>query len=59
MKIDFCCDGYWRWKNAVPTSWRYGYPTQMANGLVRMGAWNGDQQHGSIVSADEIEWRKA
>lgn len=44
---------YWRFKG--DEAYRYGYPTRMINGLVRMGRWNGDTLGGTIVSLDDIE----
>ena len=44
---------YWRFKGE--RAFRYGYPTQMPNGLVRMGRWNGDTYGGVIVNLEEIE----
>ena len=43
---------YWRLKG--DREYKYGYPTQTDNGLVRMGRWNGDT-NGTIVSLEEIE----
>ena len=44
---------YWRFKGIGV--WRYGWPTQVEHGLVRMGLWNGDMIRGSIVDPNEIE----
>jgi len=46
---------YWRFKGE--TSYRYGYPTQMTNGLVRIGRWNGDTIGGVVVDLKDIEVR--
>lgn len=38
--------------------WRFGYVTyERGHNLIRMGSWNGDIMGGSVVDADEIEWR--
>jgi len=47
---------YWRFKG--DKAYRYGYPTQMDNGLVRMGRWNGDTVGGLIVDLKDIEVRE-
>ena len=44
---------YWRFKEEKV--YRYGYPTQMSNGLVRMGRWNGDTAGGVLVDLKDIE----
>jgi len=44
---------YWRFKGEK--TYRYGYPTQMNNGLVRMGRWHGDIAGGIIVDIRDIE----
>lgn len=49
---------YWRFKRNAPCEWRYGYCTWLGNGMVRMGAFNGDISHGSVVDPIEIEWRE-
>lgn len=51
---------WWRFKRDVPGAWQFGFMTQV-NGpgnLVRMGLWNGDVNHGSVVSRDEIETKE-
>lgn len=48
---------WWRFKGA-PTPWKFGYCTHTnTSGLVRMGAYNGDQTGGSVVDVAEIEWK--
>jgi hypothetical protein len=49
---------YWRFKTDVPGPWRFGYATSGPAGLIRMGLWNGDRNHGPLVSSDEIEIRR-
>lgn len=50
---------YWRFRTHVPCAWRFGYCTYAGgHDLVRMGTYNGDTTGGSIVSVNEIEWRK-
>jgi len=44
---------YWRFKGEKV--YHYGYPTQMDNGLVRMGRWHGDTAGGIIVDIRDIE----
>jgi len=47
---------YWKFKNG--TVWYFGYVTYAGGcDLLRMGVWNGDSIHGSVVSISEIEWR--
>jgi hypothetical protein len=49
---------YWRFKTNAPGAWRFGYVTYAGGcDMLRMGAWNGDNMGGSVVSAPEIEWR--
>lgn len=48
---------YWRFIGEK--AYRYGYATEVNNGLFRMGHWNGDTSHGPIVDEREIEWRLA
>lgn len=48
---------YWRFKTKEPTAWRFGYVTRLGQGLVRMGAYNGDTIGGVIVDPAEIEYR--
>jgi len=43
---------FWRFKGEK--EYRYGYPTKMNDGLVRMGRWNGDTTGGIIVDMREI-----
>lgn len=45
---------WWRFKG-VARPWQFGYMTQVGNGLVRMGRWNGDTVGGVVVSESEIE----
>lgn len=47
---------YWRFKGRGG-EWRFGFLTDVGHGLVRMGWWNGDVTHGSIVDRSEIEIR--
>ena len=49
----FCRSVYWRFKGEK--TWKYGWPTRIQNGLVRMGLFNGDSCKGPVVSEDEIE----
>jgi len=51
MRIRECC--YWRFIG--DKSYRFGYPTLVKGGLVRMGLWNGDDTHGPIVNLADIE----
>jgi hypothetical protein len=44
---------YWRFKGEK--AYRYGYPTQMRTGLVRMGRWNGDTMSDIVVDLKDIE----
>ena len=44
---------YWRFKGEK--AYRYGYPTRIEKGLIRMGCWNGDTTHGTIVDEKDIE----
>ena len=44
---------YWRFKGIGV--WRYGWPTPIEHGLVKMGLWNGDRINGPIVDPNEIE----
>lgn len=46
---------YWRFKG--DKAFRYGWPTMVDGGLVRMGVWNGDISRGPIVDPSEIEVR--
>ena len=48
---------FWRFKEAVPGPWRFGYVTHKRPQLIRMGCWNGDSVGGSVVDPSEIEWR--
>lgn len=48
---------WWRFKRSSPGPWNFGYRTQLSGGLVRMGCWNGDTTHGSVVDPSEIETR--
>lgn len=43
------------WRFRGEKAYRYGYPTKMKNGLVRMGRWNGDTIGGIVVDLTEIE----
>ena len=53
LRLGVSC--YWRFKGEK--AYRYGYPTMLKNGLVRMGAWNGDTVGGVVVDPKEIEVR--
>lgn len=44
---------YWRFKGTLP--YRYGYATHIKGNLYRMGLWNRDDSHGSIVDYHDIE----
>lgn len=44
---------YWRFKG--DKAYNYGYPSQMDNGLVRMGRFNGDRDGGTVVDPKDIE----
>lgn len=46
---------YWRFKG--DKAYRYGYPTRMPKGLIRMGRWNGDTTGGFVVDKKEVEIR--
>jgi hypothetical protein len=46
---------YWRFKGSK--EWRYGWPSQLSKGFVRMGFWNGNTTTGPIVDPTEIEVR--
>ena len=48
---------YWRFKSNQPSAYRFGYVTHKSNNLILMGRWNGDTMGGSVVDADEIEWK--
>ena len=49
---------YWRYKKDVPSPWLFGYVTYTnICDLVRMGSYNGDDTHGTVVSVSEIEWK--
>ena len=49
---------YWRFRSKAPCAWRFGYVTYPGgHDLIYMGAWNGDDSHGAVVSASEIEWQ--
>jgi hypothetical protein len=47
---------YWRFKNRGPYPWCFGY-VAFTGETIRMGRWNGDTTGGTVVSANEIEWR--
>jgi len=49
---------YWRFKKNNPGSWIFGYVTDAGSGLLRMGSWSGDSNHGPVVDPLEIEWRE-
>ena len=51
MKMNQSC--YWRFKGEM--AYRYGYPTPLKSGLVRMGRWNGDTSGGFIVDPSDVE----
>jgi hypothetical protein len=53
MNIGTSC--YWRFKGEK--AYRYGWPSSVERGLVRMGLYNGDTTHGPIVDPHEIEIR--
>ena len=53
MKMGQSC--YWRFKGEK--AYRYGWPSQVERGLVRMGLWNGDTIRGPIVDPADIEVR--
>ena len=46
---------YWRFKDEKV--YRYGYPTLLENGLVRMGRWHGDTMGGIVVDLKDIDVR--
>ena len=48
---------YWRFKGEK--AYRYGYPIQVDNQLVRMGRWNGDTHGGTVVEMKDIEVKPA
>ena len=53
-----CTMVYWRFKKNTPCPWVLGYVTYVqGHDLVRMGAYNGDNTHGNVVSSSEIEWK--
>jgi hypothetical protein len=45
------------WRKKGTTVFHFGYVTHLANGLVRMGFWNGNTSTGNVVDPSEIEWR--
>lgn len=47
---------FW-WRKKGTLTWHFGYCTHVGSGLVRMGAWNGDESHGNVVDPADIEWR--
>lgn len=53
LKLGQSC--YWRFKG--DKEYRYGWPSEAGNGLVRMGRYNGDLWHGPLVSPLDIEVR--
>lgn len=49
---------YWRFLGP-PSAYRFGYCTYVSgHNIIRMGRWNGDTIGGSVVDANEIEWRE-
>lgn len=49
---------WWRPRGTGRPQWYFGYVTYLGSDLIRMGAWNGDTTHGSVVDYTEIEWRE-
>lgn len=50
---------WWRFTRRAPCSWSFGYATYAQGAdLIRMGCYNGDISGGTIVSANEIEWKE-
>lgn len=48
---------YWRYKSKGG-AWRFGFVAEfLPGGLVRLGNYNGDYNHGAIVSEDEVEYK--
>lgn len=50
MKTGMC---YWRFKGEK--AYRFGYCTSLSGDLYRMGLYNGDTNHGPIVSCFDVE----
>ena len=44
---------YWRFKGEK--DYRYGWPSQVKHGLIRMGLHNGDTSNGPIVDPKDVE----
>jgi hypothetical protein len=57
QKIEVGANCYWRFKG--DKAYRYGYPSEIGNGLIRMGLHNGDVSNGPIVDPKEVEVRDA
>lgn len=50
---------WWRFRAHAPCAWRFGYCTYLSGqSMIRLGAYNGDTTYGSVVDADEIEWKE-
>ena len=47
------------WKFIDEKTWRYGWPTSVGHGLVRMGQWAEDKTMGPIVDPKDVEVRNA
>jgi hypothetical protein len=54
--LKLCHHYYWRPKGTI--AWRYGWPTDAGNGLIRMGFYNGDTSRGPVVLQSDIEFRE-
>jgi len=49
---------WWRFRKQGG-EYRFGYCTYVSGPcLIRLGRWNGDTTHGSVVDVNEIEWKK-
>ncbi len=57
MSIQYGRMYYWRFKG--DKEWRFGFSSRVeSSGLLRMGNYNGDYHHGSIVDENEIETKE-
>lgn len=46
---------YWRFKGEK--AYRFGFTSEANWPLIRMGCWNGDYSHGTIVDINDIEYK--